>query len=83
MQRNNVEKIRETKWQSMMKDWSKHYSASKGKYSEKLTSRVFKGIPNSMRNLAWFKILDVDNQIRAHAGLYEVCTGLLECHKSS
>lgn len=70
--RNNIEKLREIKWRSMIKDWPKHCVASKNQYSEKLISRVFKGIPNSMRNVAWYKILEIENQIRAQPGVYEV-----------
>lgn len=70
--RNNIEKLREIKWRSMVKDWEKHCVLSKHRYSEKLISRVFKGIPNSMRNVAWYKILDIENQIKSQSGVYEV-----------
>jgi hypothetical protein len=56
----------------MFKEWNKHYAPSKQKYSDKLVSRIFKGIPNSMRNSAWYKLLDVQSQIDAQKGVYEV-----------
>jgi hypothetical protein len=37
-----------------------------------LVSRVFKGIPDSMRNQAWYKFLEIENQIKAQSGVYEV-----------
>jgi hypothetical protein len=55
----------------MFKDWPKHFSSSKQKYSAKLIRRVYKGIPNSIRNLGWFKLLEVDTQIKAQTGVYE------------
>ena len=61
----------------MLKDWPKHYESNKFKASEKLVSRVYKGIPDSMRNLAWYKLLDVESQIKAQSGVYEVSCGYL------
>ncbi|CAF0798358.1 unnamed protein product [Brachionus calyciflorus] len=71
LKRNNIEKLREQKWRSMIKEWPKHYSSNKQKYSDKLVSRIFKGIPNSMRNAAWQKLLEIEVQIKAQAGVYE------------
>ena len=56
----------------MIKDWQKHYVPYKFKISEKLISRVYKGIPDSMRNLAWYKLLGVESQIMEQSGVYEV-----------
>ena len=56
----------------MIKEWPKHYVPAKHKISDKLVSRVYKGIPDSMRNLAWYKLLDVESQIKAQSGVYEV-----------
>jgi hypothetical protein len=56
----------------MFKEWNKHYAPSKQKYSDKLVTRIFKGIPNSMRNSAWYKLLDIQSQIDAQKGVYEV-----------
>jgi USP6 N-terminal-like protein len=69
--RNNIEKFREHKWVSMLKEWQRHYSPVTHKFSDKLVSRVYKGIPNSMRNVAWFKLLDIDNQLKAQTGVYD------------
>ena len=56
----------------MFKEWQKHYVPYKFKISDKLVSRVYKGIPDSMRNLAWLKLLDVESQIKEQSGVYEV-----------
>jgi hypothetical protein len=40
-------------------------------FKSKLQERVFKGIPNSIRSRAWYKLLDIDNQKRMQAGVYE------------
>jgi hypothetical protein len=70
--RNKIEKLREIKWRSMFKEWQKHYVPYKFKISDKLVSRVYKGIPDSMRNLAWLKLLDVESQMKEQSGVYEV-----------
>jgi hypothetical protein len=57
----------------MLVNWPKHFAPNKHKYSEKLVGRIFKGIPNSIRNAAWYKLLDVESQIKAQQGVYEVC----------
>jgi len=72
LKRNKIEKLREIKWRSMFKEWQKHYVPYKFKISDKLVSRVYKGIPDSMRNLAWLKLLDVESQIKEQSGVYEV-----------
>ena len=37
----------------------------------KLQERVFKGIPNSIRGRAWYKLFDIDTKKRTQAGVYE------------
>ncbi len=36
----------------------------------KLFTRIFKGIPNSLRGKVWARLLDVENQKRLHSGVY-------------
>ena len=55
----------------MLKDWNS-YSNVNTKHNEKLVSRVFKGIPDSMRNQGWYKLLEIESQIKAQSGVYEV-----------
>ena len=43
----------------MLKDWNS-YSNVNTKHNEKLVSRVFKGIPDSMRNQGWYKLLEIE-----------------------
>ena len=40
-------------------------------FQSKLQERVFKGIPKSIRSRAWYKLLDIDNQKKMQAGVYE------------
>jgi hypothetical protein len=56
----------------MLNEWPKHCVLSRNKYSEKLVSRVYKGIPDKIRHIAWPKLLDVDNQIKNQPRVYEV-----------
>jgi hypothetical protein len=35
-----------------------------------LFTRIFKGVPNSLRGKVWSKLLDIDNQKRLHSGVY-------------
>ena len=37
----------------------------------KLQERVFKGIPNSIRGQAWYRIFDIEKVKRTHPGVYE------------
>lgn len=55
----------------MLKDWNS-YSNVNTKHNDKLVSRVFKGIPDSMRNQAWHRLLEIETQIKAQTGVYEV-----------
>lgn len=66
--RNNLEKSREQKWLRMLDNWS---SSMQPRPNETLVNRIFKGIPNSLRHRAWFKLLDVEAQKRAQTGVYE------------
>ena len=54
-----------------MFEWSKNYAPSKNKYSEKLVSRIYKGIPDKIRHRAWPKLLEVEAQVKAQSGVYE------------
>ena len=38
---------------------------------DKLQERVFKGIPNSIRGRAWYKLLDIEAKKRTQTGVYE------------
>ena len=70
--KNVVEFTREQKWLKMLDEWPKHCNLSRNRYSEKLVSRVFKGIPDKLRHRAWPKLLDVESQIKAQPGVYDV-----------
>eukprot|EP00118_Oscarella_pearsei_P007335 m.35455 g.35455 ORF g.35455 m.35455 type:complete len:409 (+) comp32123_c0_seq2:190-1416(+) len=48
------EREREKKWGKMLTKWDKYES------SDKLRKRIFKGVPSSLRPLAWQKILGLD-----------------------
>jgi len=65
----------------MLKDWNS-YSNVHTKHNDKLVSRVFKGIPDSMRNQAWHKLLEIESQIKAQSGVYEVKKSLLYFNKA-
>jgi hypothetical protein len=64
----------------MFNKWSSHYSPMNYKISDKLLSRVYKGIPDSIRNKAWSLLLDVPTQMKAQAGVYEVSNFKLMQH---
>lgn len=53
----------------MFENWNNY--ATQSKINDKLVNRVFKGIPNSMRPTAWYKLLDIDAQKKAQSGVYE------------
>lgn len=59
-----IEVERQKKWKKMVEHWD---SAS---VKEKLHSRVYKGIPNSWRPLAWCKLLHVDQIKKENPGKY-------------
>ena len=67
---------REQKWLKMLNEWPKHCVIGKDnredRYSEKLVSRIFKGIPNKIRHRAWPKLLNVEGQMKSQQGVYDV-----------
>ncbi|KAK7891732.1 hypothetical protein WMY93_023695 [Mugilogobius chulae] len=60
------------KWLKMVKKWDKY------KNSEKLTKRVYKGIPLQLRGQAWALLLDLDKVKEDNQGKYEVGDQLLQ-----
>lgn len=56
---------RTQKWLKMLKNWEKVCP------SEKLTRRVYKGIPDSLRGLVWAKLLDLERIKEEQEGIYE------------
>ncbi|XP_044747169.1 USP6 N-terminal-like protein [Coccinella septempunctata] len=59
-----IEVERQKKWLKMLKDWN-HTLAS-----EKLHTRVYKGIPDSLRSIIWCKLLKVEDAKKANSGMY-------------
>ncbi|XP_069105122.1 USP6 N-terminal-like protein [Argopecten irradians] len=60
-----VEIERTQKWLKMIKNWDKYSSG------EKMTRRIYKGIPNRVRGEVWVRLLDV-NKIKAEQkGIYK------------
>ncbi|XP_072400033.1 USP6 N-terminal-like protein [Diabrotica undecimpunctata] len=68
--RLQIEVERQKKWLKMLKNWDS--PASK----EKVHSRVYKGIPNSLRTEAWCKLLEVDKIKKANKNKYVEMMGL-------
>lgn len=60
-----IELERAQKWLKMTKKWDQSYP------SEKVTRRVYKGIPESMRGLVWGLILDLPKIRKEQSGIYE------------
>ncbi|XP_073688070.1 USP6 N-terminal-like protein [Garra rufa] len=56
---------REEKWVKMVKKWNKYCN------SEKMTKRVYKGIPLKLRGQAWALLLDVEKVKEANYRKYE------------
>ncbi|XP_074645042.1 USP6 N-terminal-like protein [Tubulanus polymorphus] len=59
-----VELIRRKKWVKMVKSWKKYYP------SEKLTRRIYKGIPDPLRGDVWARLLDVEKTKKMQSGVY-------------
>ncbi|GLD60185.1 USP6 N-terminal-like protein [Lates japonicus] len=53
------------KWLKMVKNWDKYRN------SEKLTKRVYKGIPLQLRGQAWALLLDIEKVRKDNDGKYE------------
>ncbi|XP_022105991.1 USP6 N-terminal-like protein [Acanthaster planci] len=56
---------RTKKWLKMMKDWKRYYP------SEKLTRRVYKGIPDKLRGSVWALLLDLKKVKDEQPSVYE------------
>ncbi|XP_071943233.1 USP6 N-terminal-like protein isoform X2 [Antedon mediterranea] len=56
---------RRDKWMKMLKQWKKYAP------SEKLTRRVYKGIPDSLRGIIWMKLLDINKIKQEQPNIYE------------
>lgn len=59
-----IEVERQKKWVKMLKNWDSSV------VKEKLHSRVYKGIPNSLRTEAWCKLLLIDKVKKINNGKY-------------
>ncbi|CAH1159098.1 unnamed protein product [Phyllotreta striolata] len=62
--RLQIEVERQKKWLKMLKNWDSPIA------KEKLHSRVYKGIPNSLRTEVWAKLLQVEQMKKQHKGVY-------------
>ncbi|KAL1518275.1 hypothetical protein ABEB36_001920 [Hypothenemus hampei] len=60
-----IEVERQKKWLKMLRNWDSPQAR------EKMHSRVYKGIPNSLRSEAWCKLLKVEIVKNANKGVYE------------
>lgn len=60
-----IEVERQKKWLKMLKNWESP------QVKEKLHSRVYKGIPNSLRSDAWCKLLQVEKVKKMNKGKYQ------------
>ncbi|XP_041352559.1 USP6 N-terminal-like protein [Gigantopelta aegis] len=56
---------RTQKWLKMVKNWDKYYPG------EKLTRRVYKGIPDRLRGEVWSRLLNVKKVMAEQEGIYE------------
>ena len=61
-----VERDRSKKWAKMFSAWDSYFID--GKISEKLRRRIYKGIPDGIRGLAWKMMLNIEHV--AKAGVY-------------
>ncbi|EDW47794.1 USP6 N-terminal-like protein isoform X2 [Drosophila sechellia] len=60
--RNKIEMERDKKWMKMLNQWPPP--------QDKLHKRVYKGIPDRVRMVAWNKLLDIQKSIDNNAGVY-------------
>ncbi|XP_063969959.1 USP6 N-terminal-like protein [Lytechinus pictus] len=65
MQAKELELDRTQKWLKMAKNWKRYYS------SEKLTRRIYKGIPDKMRGTVWAMLLDLNKIKDEQPNVYE------------
>eukprot|EP01137_Pigoraptor_chileana_P011470 Opistho-2@62401 len=61
------ERERALKWTKMLANWD----SFRGARSKKLRSRVYKGIPDSLRGQAWSRILGIKAEKAANADVYQ------------
>ncbi|KAK0064597.1 USP6 N-terminal-like protein, partial [Biomphalaria pfeifferi] len=59
-----VERERTTKWLKMLSKWDKYFPG------EKLTRRVYKGIPDCVRGEVWSKLLNIPRVKAEQEGIY-------------
>ena len=69
-----VERSRSKKWMDMMnpndpKSVRKYFEPN-AKYREKMINRIYKGVPESVRGLLWYILLDIGELKEQHAGMY-------------
>lgn len=62
VKRTKIELERDKKWMRMLQQWDPT--------NEKLRKRVYKGIPNRVRWLAWKKLLNVEESMSKNPGTY-------------
>ncbi|XP_017069325.1 USP6 N-terminal-like protein isoform X1 [Drosophila eugracilis] len=62
MHRNKIEMERDKKWVKMLNQWPPPH--------DKLHKRVYKGIPDRVRMVAWNKLLDIQHAIDRNTGVY-------------
>ncbi|OWF45907.1 USP6 N-terminal-like protein [Mizuhopecten yessoensis] len=60
-----VEIERSQKWLKMLKNWDKYSSG------EKMTRRIYKGIPNRVRGEVWIRLLGVNKMKAEQRGIYK------------
>lgn len=65
-----IQAEREKKWRKMHDKWTKNGKLDRDMH-EKLTKRVYKGIPNAYRTNIWLKFLKVDEIKKKNEGVYE------------
>lgn len=59
-----VQMEREKKWLQMINHWQRKDT------KEKLKTRIYKGIPNKLRPVAWLKLLDIETVQKQNKGVY-------------
>lgn len=61
----NVELERTTKWVKMTKNWDKYFPG------EKVTRRIYKGIPHALRGEIWSRLLHLERVKNEQKGIYD------------
>ncbi|RUS85975.1 hypothetical protein EGW08_006245 [Elysia chlorotica] len=65
MKAKQVETERSVKWVKMTKSWDKYFPG------EKLTRRIYKGIPDCLRGDVWGKLLNISKVKAEQEGIYQ------------